>query len=56
MKKVNEHLGYKKIVTGQYTILSLKNVSKGYTIEIPSLPVIWWPIEEDTCHTGGAGN
>lgn len=54
-KKVNAHLGYKKIGTGQYTILSLTNVSEGYTIEIPSLPVIWWPVEEHTGHTGGAG-
>ena len=55
-KKVNAHLGYVKIGTGQYTILSLKNVSKGYTIEVPSLPVIWWPVGERTAHTGGAGS
>ena len=54
-KKVNAHLGYEKTGTGQYSILRLTNVSKDYTIEIPSLPVIWWPVEEHTGHTGGAG-
>ncbi len=55
-KVLEQHLGYKRTVSGQYTLRYLKNVTKGYTIEIPSVPVLWLPAEESVCHNGGSGN
>jgi hypothetical protein len=55
--KIGERrLGYKRNLCGEYTIRNLKNTTKGYSIQIPSLPVVWTCAGETTCHTGGSGN
>lgn len=48
--------GYERKISGRYTIKYLKNKSKGYTIAIPSFPVVWSTPEQQVCHTGGAGS
>lgn len=55
-KKVKARLGYYRTVSGQYTIKHLKNVTKGYKVDIPSKPVIWAPEGQQTCHGGGSGS
>ncbi|MGZ2371942.1 hypothetical protein ACXR6G_19395 [Ancylomarina sp. YFZ004] len=55
-KKVKAQLGYYRTISGQYTIKHLRNVTKGYTIDIPKTPVIWGPRGRHRCHTGGSGN
>ena len=55
-KTVQARLGFYRTISGQYTIKHLTNVTKAYTIHIPSKPVIWAHAEQHTCHTGGSGN
>ena len=55
-KIVDGTAGKEKTIACKYFILSFKNVSKGYTVQVPSFPVLWKASSEQTCHTGGSGN
>jgi len=55
-KEVGYITGYQRTVSGRYTIRHLRNVTKGYSIQIPSFPVVWDPVGQHTCHTGGSGS
>lgn len=56
-KEVDGLKGFQRTISAQYAISTLRNVTKNYSIEIPSIPVIWSPAGQQACHHGGgSGN
>jgi len=54
-KTINARRGYYREVSARYVFWHLRNVTKDYTLDVPSIPVIWSPVRTRVCHTGGAG-
>ncbi|WP_421918651.1 hypothetical protein [Marinifilum sp.] len=55
-KTVEAMVGHERTIQGEYTIKTYRNQTKGYSIQIPSLPVVWQTPGQQVCHTGGSGN